>query len=194
MTGTPSAEIDQLARVMAITGDLIDGIRPDQWAAATPCTAWTVRELVNHLVTGNLFFIAILGDQQVPDRAADHLGDDPPAAYRSSTVPLLAAFAQPGVADRIYQAPIGPTPGAALVHLRITEQLVHGWDIAQATGRRAEFPDDVAEQELAISRRMLSGVPRAGRFGPAHDLPADAPAIDRLAGLLGHRPLPAGPE
>lgn len=194
MTGIPSAAIDQLARVMAITGDLIDGIRPDQWAAATPCAAWTVRELVNHLVAGSLVFIAILGDQQVPDRTADHLGDDPPAAYHSSAGPLLAAFAQPGVADRIYQAPIGPAPGAALVHIRISEALVHGWDIAQATSRHAEFPAEVAEQELAISRRMLGGVPRTGRFGPAHDLPADAPAIDRLAAFLGHRPLPVGPE
>ncbi len=193
MTDTPSA-VDQLARVGAITGDVIDGIRPDQWAAATPCPAWTVRELVNHLVAGNLVFIAILGDLQVPDRTADHLGDDPPAAYRSSAVQLVAAFARPGVVDRIYQAPIGPAPGAALVHLRITESLVHGWDIAQATGRRADFPADVAEQELAISRRMLGGVPRNGRFGPAIDLPEDAPAVDRLAAFLGHRPLPVGPE
>jgi len=143
MTGIPSAATDQLAHVMAFTGDLIDGIRPDKWAAATPCAAWTVR---------------------------------------------------PGVADRIYQAPIGPAPGAALLHIRITEALVHGWDIAQATSRHAEFPAEVAEQELAISRRMLGGVPRNGRFGPALDLPADAPAIDRLAAFLGHRPLPVGPE
>ena len=194
MTGIPSAATDQLAHVMAFTGDLIDGIRPDKWAAATPCAAWTVRELVNHLVAGNLVFIAILGNQQVPDRTADHLGDDPPAAYRSSAGSLLAAFAQPGVANRIYQAPIGPAPGAALLHIRITEALVHGWDIAQATSRHAEFPAEVAEQELAISRRMLGGVPRNGRFGPALDLPADAPAIDRLAAFLGHRPLPVGPE
>jgi len=179
---------------MAITADLIDGIRPDQWAGATPCAAWTVRELVNHLVAGNLVFIAILGDQQVPDRTADHLGDDPPAAYRSSAVTLLAAFAQPGVADRIYQAPIGPAPGDTLLHIRITEALVHGWDIAQATSQHAAFPADVTEQELDISRRMLGGVPRTGRFSPAHDLPADAPAIDRLAAFLGHRPLPVGLE
>lgn len=75
------------------------------------------------------------------------------------------------------------------MRLRITEQLVHGWDIAQATGQRVEFPGEIAEQELAIGRRMLVDVPHTGRFGPAHQVLEDAPAIDRLAAFLGHQPL-----
>ncbi len=73
-------------------------------------------------------------------------------------------------------------------HLRITEHLVHGWDIARATGRRATalLPADLAEQELGFSRIALTDEIRAGgSFGPAQPVPDDAPVVDRLAAYLG---------
>jgi hypothetical protein len=50
------------------------------------------------------------------------------------------------------------------------------------------FPEDVAEQELQFSRGAISQIP-PGRtpFGPSQPVPEDAPAIDRLAGLLGRQ-------
>ena len=64
--------------------------------------------------------------------------------------------------------------------------LVHGWDLARATGQPASFPDDLAEQELAFSRHKLADIP-AGRhpFGPPQPVAAEAPAIGRLAACLG---------
>jgi uncharacterized protein (TIGR03083 family) len=47
---TNAAILDDLARASAVTGDLIDRIAAGQWTAPTPCTEWTVRDLVNHLV------------------------------------------------------------------------------------------------------------------------------------------------
>src|SRR6266513_3088890 len=63
---------------------------------------------------------------------------------------------------------------------------VHGWDLAQATGQPALFPDRLAEQELAFTRHALADLP-AGRspFGPPQPVATDAPAIDRLAACLG---------
>jgi hypothetical protein len=63
---------------------------------------------------------------------------------------------------------------------------VHGWDLARATGGQARFAEDVAEQELAFSREMLGAVP-TGRtpFRPPRPVAEDAPALDRLAALLG---------
>ena len=72
------------------------------------------------------------------------------------------------------------------MNLRITEALVHGWDLARASGQRAQFPEDVAGLALEFTRAMLPAVP-AGRspFGSPKPAPDGAPAIERLAALLG---------
>ena len=77
------------------------------------------------------------------------------------------------------------------MHLRIVEALVHGWDLARATGQPAEFPDDLPERELTFTRGKLADLPPDGRpFAPPRPVADDAPAIDRLAACLGRRVTP----
>ena len=120
-------------------------------------------------------------------RGDDPLGDDPLAAYRESGEALRAAFTRPGVLDEVFRVPAGTLPGAVVLHLRLTELLVHGWDLARATGRSTTvLPADLAEQELAFSRRQLDRMPPGRRpFAPPQPVADAAPAIDRLAALLG---------
>src|SRR5438552_18874372 len=73
---------------------VVAAVRPDQLADPTPCTDWRVRDVINHLVTGNLLFAAIVADTDRPDRSRDHLGDDPLAAFRASVSQLAEAFAK----------------------------------------------------------------------------------------------------
>jgi uncharacterized protein (TIGR03086 family) len=75
---------------------------------------------------------------------APHLGGDPLAAFQRAAVQLQEAFAAPGVLESVYEAPFGTGPGLVLVHVRVVEVLVHGWDLARATGQPADFPYDVA--------------------------------------------------
>ncbi|MGW0230658.1 TIGR03086 family metal-binding protein [Actinopolymorpha singaporensis] len=189
-----TAALQSLRSAGEVTNRIVAGIRADQWDAPTPCTDWNVRTLLNHLVAGNILTAAVLGGADLPppeERArlsqVDRLGTDPPAAGSQSLDDLIAAFEQPGVLERIHPSPVGQVPGAALVHLRTTETLVHGWDLAQATGQPADFPEALAEQELAFTQanvgRARTG-PR-GPFGASQPVADDAPAIDRLAALLG---------
>jgi uncharacterized protein (TIGR03086 family) len=190
---TQAAPVDQLGRALDATGDLIAGVRDDQWSNPTPCPDWNVRALVNHLVFGHRMFTGIIRGDQPPApedlaelRASDHLGDDPLKAYRDGAAALQAAFNQPNALERVVQAPIGTVPGAAVLQMRITEALVHGWDLAHATGQPARLPDDLAEESLGFAQRQLGAdVSRAGRFGEPQAVAADAPAIDRLAAHLG---------
>jgi len=174
-------------RAVAGAEVIVGGIKAVQWADPTPCTGLDVRTLVNHLVTGNLLFAALANEAPPPDRSLDHLGDDPLAAFRRAGAALHEAFAQPGVLVRSYAAPFGTGSGLALVRTRIIENLGHGWDLARATGQPACFPGDVAERALAAARRSLATRPEGASapFAPEVPVPADAPAIDRLAGFLG---------
>ena len=106
------ARVEQLGRAFAAVGDLITKVRPDQWSDPTPCTDWTVRRLVEHLIGMNRVFAALLCDEPPPRPAADHIEDDPVGAYRDSAARLLAAFDQPGVLGRTYRGPLGEASGA----------------------------------------------------------------------------------
>ena len=110
------------------------------------------------------------------------------AAYRESAEAVVAAFGRPGALGRTVQVPFGTVPGAVAVHLRLTEVLVHGWDLAQATGQVAAFPEDLAEQELAFTRDALGA--RAARAQPVR--PADAGAGHRARARPARR-LPGPP-
>ena len=179
--------LNDLARATAGAERIVAGVGAGQWSDPTPCTGLDVRTLVNHLVSGNLLFAALVHGTPPPERGADHLGDDPLAAFRAATAKLTSAFATPGVLTAIYTAPFGTAPGVALVRVRILEHLAHGWDLARATGQPADFPDDLAERALASARTQLASRPEGANapFAPEVPVPADAPAIDRLAGFLG---------
>ncbi len=181
---------DDLARALRDVGHLIAKVRHDQWIAPTPCTDWTVHDLVNHLVGMNLVFAALLSDQTPPERG-DRLHDDPLGAYHDSSAALQNAFEQPGVLERTYRGPLGTATGAERLQIRMYDLLAHGWDLAQATGQPADLPEELAEQALIFVRVQLASQPRAGRFGPAQTVAGDASAIDRLVAFLGRPTNPA---
>ena len=184
---TTTEPVDKLSIALDATEHLVAGVRDDQWTDPTPCTEWNVRDLVGHLVVGNHAFASILrGQRPAAPREILGPGRDLPSAYRDSAAAVVSAFRQPGVLERLFTVPFGTVPGIVALHLRVTEALVHGWDLARATGQAADFPDDLAEEELAFSRAKLGDVP-PGRspFAPPQPVADDAPAIDRLAACLG---------
>ena len=185
--------VDQLDRAMTVCEQLIAGVRPEQWVSATPCPEWTVRDLVGHLIVGNRTFTVALRSEGTA--TADGVPpDDVLGAYRESVRDLLEAFALPGVLERMVTVPFGTVPGAVALHLRMTEALTHGWDLARATGQEAQSPDDLVEQELAFTRRALGDIPpERSPFGPPRPVDDHAPALDRLAALLGRDVTPLPP-
>ena len=186
---TSSAILDDLARASAVMGDLIDRIADDQWTAPTPCAEWDVRDVVGHLVGMNMVFVAMFEQSPMPDRAVDRLGADPGGAFRRSAAALQAAAAGPGVLERSQATQVGVATGADRLQWRTVDLLTHGWDLMQATGVPAEWPEDLVERALTVARAQLPGQPRAGRFADPQPIRDDAPTLDRLAALTG-RPVP----
>jgi uncharacterized protein (TIGR03086 family) len=176
--------VELLAAALDEARRLVEGIGQGQWDGPTPCAEWSVRDLTGHLVTGNrLFARAVRGD--LPP-AAPVEQDRYAAALRESADELLAAFTAPGALDRVVVVPFGRVPGIVALHLRLVEALVHGWDLASATGQVPRFDDESAERGLEFSRAKLSEVPaNRSPFGPPQPVDPHAPVLDRLAALLG---------
>lgn len=190
---TQQTPIDDLASVLDAVAGLVTGVRDEQWHDTTPCTEWDVRDLVNHMLKGHRLFTGILrGEAAVtpgaldPKAGPDLLGDDPAVTYRRAADDLLAEFRRPGALDRVVEVPVGPVPGVAALHLRVVDELVHGWDLARATGQRPRFRDELVERELEFTRAKLADVPPGhAPFAPPRPIAGDAPPLDRLAALLG---------
>jgi uncharacterized protein (TIGR03086 family) len=186
---TDSGIFDGFARTSAIVGDLIGRIGDDQWAAPTPCTEWSVRDVVGHLVGMNLVLVAMFEEGPMPERGVDRLGADPAGAFLRSAAALQAAAAHPGVLEQSQATRIGSAIGADRLQWRMVDLLAHGWDLEQATALAADLPSDVAEQALTFAQAQLPSQPRAGRFADPQPIGDRAPAIDRLAAFTG-RPVP----
>jgi uncharacterized protein (TIGR03086 family) len=182
--------VNQLSAALECTGKVIDAVGADQWKLPTPCTDWNVTELVAHLASGNARFEAALRHQDpADDRTVDA---DPVSTYKRSIPRLLDAFRAPGAMDEPVTVPFGTVPGAVAANLRLTEVLVHGWDLAQATDQPTSvFPEDLAQAALAFSQGALGAIsPDRRLFAPPQPVADDAPTIDRLAACLG-RPVPS---
>ncbi len=179
MNSVSAATVDQLAEVTARVGALVAGIKADQWTDPTPCPEWDVRALVRHLVLGNVADTSSLLTR--PATARELLG-----GFDATARALVEAYAPPGTPDRILEVPFGRVSGLMALHLRLTELIVHGWDLARATGQQAWFPDEVVAQELGFTAQALSGMPAERRpFAAPFAAQPSAPVLDRLVSHLG---------
>jgi len=160
----------------------VDGVGADQWDLPTPCSDWDVRALVNHVVgeerwTGPLLdgmTIAEVGDRF----DGDLLGDDPQATGRAASAEAVAAVDDKLDGIDAVHLSYGDENPAEYVHQLSVDHLIHGWDLAAATGQDrtldAELVAEVAawfadRQEL-YRHAGIVGPPLEGAGDPQSDL------------------------
>ncbi|MFE2046401.1 TIGR03086 family metal-binding protein [Streptomyces sp. NPDC059477] len=185
MSTTPVTAFTEVVDTVAC---LVEAVQEQQRSASTPCTEWNVQQLIDHLVAGQRAFAVVMGAElpvAVPD--ADAAPEPLKDTFRTSAAALVSAFETPGALERMVQAPIGEVPGAVALHLQTVEHLVHGWDLARSIGQKALFDDTTVEREIEFARGLLEQLPSGpgAPFAPYRNAPEDAPALDRLAALLG---------
>ncbi|HLN16329.1 MAG TPA: TIGR03086 family metal-binding protein [Acidimicrobiales bacterium] len=169
-------------------------VGPDQWDAPTPCTDWTVRDLVGHVVGGNRMAVALLGGASTAEAIAsvqrDHLGDDPVGNFDEAAAAQAAAFASPGALERVVHHPAGDVPGSRLLGFRLGDLTLHAWDLARATGGDETLDEALVEQVYLGLAPMAPFIAETGRFGegPSGTVDEDAPTVVRLLDVAGRRP------
>ena len=147
----------------------------------TRCEEWDVRTLLNHLVDTQEYFAATArGEDASPPGPSppDYIGGDPKGAYDRIRHEVIRAYSQPGVVEKT-----GPSLGIAF-----TDLLVHGSDLAAATGQDATIPDDLAKAAFSMIDGRLTDDRRGNAFKPAVKVGDDASATDRLLAYTGRQP------
>ncbi|MFF2731346.1 TIGR03086 family metal-binding protein [Streptomyces sp. NPDC058008] len=192
MTSHPVLPVlDDLARVIAAT-------TPRQDPAPTPCAGLDVVSLRRHLRGGIGYFTVVLADpdgDERPDPRAWTGPDDADALVEAITE--LSAVVRAALADGVETAAVrvpalgGTFPGGQVLSMLVAETVVHGWDIARATGQ-AWRPDPAAsERAYALLADRVRPEYRGGPgmpFAPEVPVRPDAPALDRLLGFAGRSP------
>jgi uncharacterized protein (TIGR03086 family) len=182
MTENPFTLFDRAASVLET---VIAAVKPDQLDAPSPCEGWTVRELINHLVQGNLYFVSVLTGGPRPQRDRDYVGDDAHPAFASSVRELRDAFAGEGVLEGTFPTPFGQGRGSSIISMRVVEMSVHAWDIASSTGQSTDLDHVISEWSLRALSYGLSGDRTGSPFGAEQPAPADATPAERLAAFSG---------
>jgi uncharacterized protein (TIGR03086 family) len=177
MTAT---ETDALEAVLAETEATIAAVGPNQLRQATPCPEFDVAHLVDHLVGwANSFAERLTGVAAEVDPNDYRAGDDPGEEFNQAARTITAAY-RDGV-EETYTLPAG---------FLILEFLVHGWDLAVATGRSASFSPAAAELGLDTGRQMLKPEYRGpGKsFGYEVEVTDAAGQVERLVAFMGRDP------
>jgi len=149
--------------------------------APTPCDEWDVRTLMNHMLDAQNYFVgAARGEDVSPPSPTPPalLGADPAADFEQSREETLRTFGAEGIIEKT-----GPSLGIAFC-----DQLLHGWDLASATGQDATMPAGLPEAAYEMVHGRLTEEQRKGAFKPEVDVSPDASAQDKLLAYMGRKP------
>lgn len=211
--GNPAEDPRPIYRKAArLVADLIEAVTPEQLHAPTELD-WDVRGLLEHLVMVQRR-VAAAGRNEPPTTwpidAADVSDDGFAAAWQASLRDVEEAWRDDAALDRPTELPWGTFPGREVLGVYTNEIVVHAWDLTRATAQVVEWPDDVVALADTAIRAQLPMADRAPMwaevkaslppevewedpFGPAVEVPDDAPAIDRLVAWNGRQPSPNAP-
>lgn len=170
--------------------ELIAAVRPDQLDGPTPCPDFDVRALLGHLVA-TVDRARVIGEGGAPFSVPSVVTGVPDDGWVTALVTAVErmwpAWRDDARLDALVTVPWGTVPGRAAVWGYLNEALVHGWDLAVATGQDPEADADLALAALAGAEQKIPADRRGGPvpFGPVVEPAPDAGPTERLANWNG---------
>jgi uncharacterized protein (TIGR03086 family) len=182
VTAALQGAVELLERSLGYTRVQLSSVRPDQLARPTPCAAWDLRALLGHMDDAlEAFLSAARGRVEVAPVGPAETRVEALCAKACALHGAWSAarpVARVAVGDLALEAPV-------LVATAALEITLHGWDVAQTTGRRTPIPSDVAASLLGISYAVIGEADRGARFASPRPVDADAAAEARLLAWTG---------
>jgi uncharacterized protein (TIGR03086 family) len=181
MTGAVAETVRVVANVNA--GEL-DG--------TTPCADWDLRTLVNHTILWTAYSAEqrAYGKSVAEDLMSKDFTAEPGFAedYQAQAAKAVAAWSDPAAWHRELGVMGSETPAAEIAAMLIAEMVLHGWDIAKATGQDYQCSKEVADELLATVEAQGEMFRQYQGFAAIVPVPDDADAFDRALSLSGRDP------
>ncbi len=182
-----------MKQVVASTDKVVKGTDATQLGLQSPCTEWTVRDVINHITGGATMFAVCVEEGSVPDdllgklMGGDNLGADYVKSWETASSRALTAFGAPGALDKMVKLPFGEMPAGVALNIAVFDVLTHAADIASATGQTIE-DTALVETALEVGHEMIGPDLRApGIFDPEQPAPEGATPVVRLLAFAGRK-------
>ncbi|MFD5519197.1 TIGR03086 family metal-binding protein [Streptomyces sp. NPDC127066] len=189
----PHPVLVRQAEALELFGRRVHAIHDDQWEAPTPCTAWSVRDLVGHLVSEQAWVPALVRDGATVDAVGDSLdgdllGPDPVGAWEAVAGASRAAFAEPGALGRTVHLSFGDMQADDYCAQLVTDLTVHTWDLSRAIGADEQLPEDLLSFAVREVTPHAAELEKSGLFAAPEEPPPGADVQTKLLCLVGRRP------
>ena len=196
-TAVPMLDLAPAAREVA---RLLGRVADDQLAAPTPCADTPVAALLDHLMGLSLAFTWAArkttaedgSDRSGPATAtAEHLDPDWRTQLPRRLLELVEAWRDPAAWEGMTEAGGVQMPAEVMGVVALDELVLHGWDLARATGQSFTCDPDSTAAVLSFTRetaRPERAASREGLFGPVVDVPKDSSAFEQALGFAGRDP------
>jgi uncharacterized protein (TIGR03086 family) len=157
----------------------------ENWSDPTPCTDWNVRTLVNHVVGEDRWTKPLVDGKTIADVGdafdGDLLGVDPKGSAVAAADEALTAVAERLPAGGLVHLSYGEEDIAEYISQLTADHLIHGWDLAAATGQRRDLDPDLVAAVAEWFRNREEIFRSSGLIGARQEFAsADNPQADLL--------------
>ncbi len=187
-------DLGPATRTMA---DLVTGVTDDMLDRLTPCPRYSLGDLLDHVGGLTVAFTAAAtkatGGPESPGPSGDssRLGEGWRTRIPHDLAILAEAWRDPAAWSGTTWAGGVELPGEVAGVVALDELVIHGWDVARASGQAYECdPESLEIVRDFVAQFSGPGheAEREGLFGPEIDTARDAPLLDRVIGCTGRDP------
>ena len=185
---------DVLDEARAMLRSAVAGVPADGWQRPTPCTEWTVSQVLQHAALDQEVWAAAVGRTEPsgenPFAPSGQLSTEPLAyaeAALDASAPAWSAIDEDGgpVPTPLPQGPMTPAAAAAAAAL---DAAIHAWDIAMATGQDSPLTSELARALTPVAQSIVEPLRQYGVYAEALEPSAAAGEAEALLCYLGRRP------
>ena len=184
--------LPQLTAASAEAARIARGVSADQLSGRTPATEWDVRTLANHLVlwTSYNFELRARGESVPDDWQQRDFTAEPGWAetYAEQLDRAMAAWADPAVWEGEVKMGDSSMPASAVAGMILLELVLHGWELAVATGQEFRVPGSAEAAAVGLVEDYAEMYRQYQGFAEPLPVPADAAPFDRALALSGRDP------
>lgn len=180
--------VELLRTVLGKMGTVLAGITTDDLDKPTPCSDYTVRGLRDHLVGWDRAYAAYAVGQSALDSDGTNYraGADPLADFQVAARQLVDGLGPRRMDDQL-DSPWGLIRIGMLVDELMTENLIHAWDLAEATGQHVAYTDDeILAADDGLSANLAESYAEEGFADPVSP-DGNADLLHRLLARSGRR-------
>jgi len=158
----------------------------------TPCPGWDLRTLLNHTILWTSYSAErrAYGESVAEDLMSKDFTAEPgyAEAYQAQLAKAVQAWSQPGAWEGDRNVMGSATPAADIAAMLIMEMVLHGWDVARATGQDYHCDGELAQAVLGTVQAQGELFRQYEGFAAIVPVPEDASAFDRALSLSGRDP------